>query len=312
MLLRNRILDIFVFRGGFINPIWLSSFRIYGSLIFLFHFLSLIPDFHTFWGPNAIVNPDIIDANIDDLIPTIFDIHQLINKHLSISFQTLATTLAIFYCLALFFLALGLWTRLSAAAALLTHLILVQSINIFVYGVDYITTICLFYLLIFPVGKIFSLDVFFKKVLLPDVFEIRFFLKLFQIHWCLAYFFSGLSKALGPTWWNGEAIWKALISYNQTGFFVAELWAPKSFLMAFIGITTIFLELLFPIGMIIKVLRKPWIIAIVLMHIFIGFLLGLYFFSMVMILINLVGFWFPYFPKDAGNDFIPKLKGQNS
>jgi hypothetical protein len=64
--------------------------------------------------------------------------------------------------------------------------------------------------------------------------------------------------------------------------------------------------------MIIKVLRKPWIIAIVLMHIFIGFLLGLYFFSMVMILINLVGFWFPYFPKDAGNDFIPKLKGQNS
>jgi hypothetical protein len=32
-----------------------------------------------------------------------------------------------------------------------------------------------------------------------------------------------------------------------------------------------------------------------MMHIGIGALLGLYFFSIVMILINLVGFWFPYF-----------------
>lgn len=295
MPLVNRILDIFVYKIGVINPVWISSFRIYGSLIFLFHFLSILPDFYTFWGQNAIVNPDIMDANIDNLMPTIYDIHQLINKYAALGFQTVVNTIAIIYMISLISLALGLMSKISAAIALLTHLVLTQSINIFIYGVDYMTTICLFYLLIFPVGKYHSLDAYFLKISNPDNFDHSIFLRLFQIHWCLAYFFSGLSKALGPTWWNGEAIWKALNSYHQASLFKPELWAPYPLMMTIMGISTILLELLFPIGVSVKILKKPWIVSIILMHISIGALLGLYFFSIVMILINLVGFWFPYF-----------------
>lgn len=295
MLLVNRILDIFVYKIGFINPVWISSFRIYGSLIFLFHFLSILPDFHTFWGQNAIVNPDIMDANIDNLMPTIYDIHQLINKYAALGFQTVANTVAIIYIISLISLALGLMSKISAAIALLTHLVLMQSINIFIYGVDYMTTISLFYLLIFPVGKYHSLDNYLLKKSNSDNFEQGIYLRIFQIHWCLAYFFSGLSKALGPTWWNGEAIWKALNSYNQASLFNPELWVHYPYIITFLGILTVLLELLFPIGVSVKILRKPWIVSIILMHIAIGALLGLYFFSIVMVLINLVGFWFPYF-----------------
>ena len=295
MPLVNRILDIFVYKIGVINPVWISSFRIYGSLIFIFHFLSILPDFYTFWGQNAIVNPDIMDANIDNLMPTIYDIHQLINKYAALGFQTVVNTIAIIYMISLISLALGLMSKISAAIALLTHLVLTQSINIFIYGVDYMTTICLFYLLIFPVGKYHSLDAYFLKISNPDNFDHSIFLRLFQIHWCLAYFFSGLSKALGPTWWNGEAIWKALNSYHQASLFKPELWVPYPLMMTIMGISTILLELLFPIGVSVKILKKPWIVSIILMHISIGALLGLYFFSIVMILINLVGFWFPYF-----------------
>lgn len=295
MLLVNRILDIFVYKIGFINPVWISSFRIYGSLIFLFHFLSILPDFHTFWGQNAIVNPDIMDANIDNLMPTIYDIHQLINKYAALGFKTVANTVAIIYIISLISLALGLMSKFSAAIALLTHLVLMQSINIFIYGVDYMTTISLFYLLIFPVGKYHSLDNYLLKKSNSDNFEQGIYLRIFQIHWCLAYFFSGLSKALGPTWWNGEAIWKALNSYNQASLFNPELWVHYPYIITFLGILTVLLELLFPIGVSVKILRKPWIVSIILMHIAIGALLGLYFFSIVMILINLVGFWFPYF-----------------
>lgn len=295
MLLVNRILDIFVYKIGFINPVWISSFRIYGSLIFLFHFLSILPDFQTFWGQNAIVNPDIMDANIDNLMPTIYDIHQLINKYAALGFQTVANTVAIIYIISLISLALGLMSKISAAIALLTHLVLMQSINIFIYGVDYMTTISLFYLLIFPVGKYHSLDNYLLKKSNSDNFEQGIYLRIFQIHWCLAYFFSGLSKALGPTWWNGEAIWKALNSYNQASLFDPELWVHYPYIITFLGILTVLLELLFPIGVSVKILRKPWIVSIILMHIAIGALLGLYFFSIVMILINLVGFWFPYF-----------------
>lgn len=295
MPLVNRILNVFVYKIGLINPIWISSFRIYGSLIFLFHFLSILPDFYTFWGQNAIVNPDIMDANIDNLMPTIYDIHQLINKYAAIGFQTVANTIAIIYIISLISLALGLMSKISAAIALLTHLVLMQSINIFIYGVDFMTTICLFYLLIFPVGKYHSLDNYFLKKSNPEIFDHGIFLRLFQIHWCLAYFFSGLSKALGPTWWNGEAIWKALNSYNQASLINPELWVHYPFIITFLGISTVLLELLFPIGVSVKNLRKTWIVSIILMHIAIGALLGLYFFSIVMILINLVGFWFPYF-----------------
>lgn len=295
MLLVNRILDIFVYKIGFINPVWISSFRIYGSLIFLFHFLSILPDFQTFWGQNAIVNPDIMDANIDNLMPTIYDIHQLINKYAALGFQTVANTVAIIYIISLISLALGLMSKISAAIALLTHLVLMQSINIFIYGVDYMTTISLFYLLIFPVGKYHSLDNYLLKKSNSDNFEQGIYLRIFQIHWCLAYFFSGLSKALGPTWWNGEAIWKALNSYNQASLFNPELWVHYPYIITFLGILTVLLELLFPIGVSVKILRKPWIVGIILMHIAIGALLGLYFFSIVMVLINLVGFWFPYF-----------------
>ena len=295
MLLVNRILDIFVYKLGFINPVWISSFRIYGSLIFLFHFLSILPDFYTFWGQNAIVNPDIMDANIDNLMPTIYDIHQLINKYVALGFKTVANTVAIIYIISLISLALGLMSKISAAIALLTHLVLMQSINIFIYGVDYMTTISLFYLLIFPVGKYHSLDNYLLKKSNSDNFEQGIYLRIFQIHWCLAYFFSGLSKALGPTWWNGEAIWKALNSYNQASLFNPELWVHYPYIITFLGILTVLLELLFPIGVSVKILRKPWIVSIILMHIAIGALLGLYFFSIVMILINLVGFWFPYF-----------------
>lgn len=279
MLLVNRILDIFVYKIGFINPVWISSFRIYGSLIFLFHFLSILPDFQTFWGQNAIVNPDIMDANIDNLMPTIYDIHQLINKYAALGFQTVANTVAIIYIVSLISLALGLMSKISAAIALLTHLVLMQSINIFIYGVDYMTTISLFYLLIFPVGKYHSLDNYLLKKSNSDNFEQGIYLRIFQIHWCLAYFFSGLSKALGPTWWNGEAIWKALNSYNQASLFNPELWVHYPYIITFLGILTVLLELLFPIGVSVKILRKPWIVSIILMHIAIGALLGLYFFQ---------------------------------
>jgi len=66
MPLVNRILDSFVYKIGVINPVWISSFRIYGSLIFLFHFLSILPDFYTFWGQNAIVNPDIMKKRLNE------------------------------------------------------------------------------------------------------------------------------------------------------------------------------------------------------------------------------------------------------
>src|SRR5437762_14164315 len=34
--------------------------------------------------------------------------------------------------------------------------------------------------------------------------------RVLQLHLCVIYFFSGLTKLLGSGWWNGESLWRAL------------------------------------------------------------------------------------------------------
>src|SRR5690606_24525581 len=33
-------------------------------------------------------------------------------------------------------------------------------------------------------------------------------LRLIQVHYCIIYFFAGVSKLQGRTWWTGEALWR--------------------------------------------------------------------------------------------------------
>jgi hypothetical protein len=39
---------------------------------------------------------------------------------------------------------------------------------------------------------------------------IGFHRRVFQIHLCLIYFFSGLTKCVGAGWWNGSNLWRSL------------------------------------------------------------------------------------------------------
>lgn len=278
-----------------LNPIWLPAFRILGSLFVLAHFLAVFPDFNTFWGSEAMVLPDIQDAYADQYSPTLYDLHAWVNGYIPMGFDTLVRGIAFAYMTSLVLLAVGFLTRVTAFVALLLHLILVQSVVMFLYGADYMTSISLFYMLLFPVGRTYSMDAWlWKNREKQNDLDTRYFLLLFQGHWALAYFFSGIDKALGPTWWNGEAIWKALYSYNQTGLVDPELWKHTPWLLALVGIGTVLLETFYPLGVFFKKTRTPWIMGIILMHLSIGFLLGLYFFSGIMVLMNLVAFWFPY------------------
>lgn len=277
-----------------VNPIWLPALRILGSLFILAHFLAVYPDFGTFWGSNGIILPEIQDAYADRISPTLYDVHTWLNRYFSIRFDVLAHGVAWAYMLSLLLLAVGCLTRVAAILALLLHVVLIQSVVMFLYGADYMTSILLFYMAVFPVGRLYSIDAWWWPT--RGTTDGRYFLRLFQVHWMLAYAISGVDKAFGPTWWNGEAIWKALYSYNQTGLVNPELWKNVPWLLAAVGIGTVLLELLYPIGVFFTRLRTPWIFAIMLMHLSIGFAMGLYFFSGVMMLINLVAFWFPYRP----------------
>jgi len=287
------------------NFIWLPAFRMLGSFLFLLHLLALFPEIETFWGANALVYPEILSAKTSGIVPTLWDIHQFLEHHVTLSFGTLVRICYYAHILSLVLLCLGLFTRLAAFCALCLHLIWFFSIEVMMYGADFMTTICLFYMVVFPVGQHYSLDAFHRGNWTGNPVHQAFNLTLLQAHFGMAYFFSGLAKALGPTWWNGEAVWKALQTNSYADFTDPGLWADFPVVLQVAGIATVVIELTFPAGIAFSKTRLFFLVGIVLFHLSIGFLLGLYFFSAIMILINLCAYWFPYLSemREAGKSY---------
>lgn len=111
---------------------------------------------------------------------------------------------------------------------------------------------------------------------------------VFRLELTVVYFFAGLGKAIGPTWWNGEAVWKAiqqplspaLFTIPQSAQQFATIWAG-------LGIATLLLELGYGLLWINRRVRFYISTGIILMHLGIALTMGLIHFSCLMIWYNL-------------------------
>src|SRR5205823_5544577 len=108
-------------------------------------------------------------------------------------------------------LLIGWHSRLSAVVAWLTHLALNVSGSPSIYGVDSFANWALYYCVWAPVGHALSADVLTGRLREAPSFGARLGLRVVQLHLCIAYFASGVEKAVGEQWRSGEAIWQALM-----------------------------------------------------------------------------------------------------
>ena len=117
-------------------------------------------------------------------------------------------------------LGIGWRVRWTAPLAWCTHLGLMVIGRDVSYGVDNIANVALFYGIWMPVGQAVSLDVRAGRTAPGPSPEARFALRVLQLHLCIVYLASGAAKAAGIEWWNGEAIWRALMNpnYRQLDF----------------------------------------------------------------------------------------------
>lgn len=100
-------------------------------------------------------------------------------------------------------------------------------------------------------------------------------LRILQLHVCIIYTASGFEKAIGEQWWNGEAIWRAVMG--------APLESPIdcTFLtyVPWLSQVLCWMTLLLEGGVVAFVwhprLRKLWLVGIVGMHVGIAVVLGL-------------------------------------
>lgn len=193
---------------------------------------------------------------------------------------------AVLYVLSGLFMCLHPRTFFPTLVLLILHYSFFIGNSIWSYGVDYLAQTGLFFSLCFGGQQVLKLK---------RRHWTRLGMNLFRLQLCCIYFFAGLGKAYGPTWWNGEAIWKAM----QQPFGESYLQIPLStyrfeWLWILLGILTLLIELGYPLALIKKSFRPFIINGIILMHIGIALFMGLVHFALLMIWYNLCAWNHPF------------------
>lgn len=186
-------------------------------------------------------------------------------------------------------LAVGIASRASAIAAWFLHLCAAKSGGFVSYGMDSFVTIGLFYLMFSPLPDRLSLDWRIQDLRPKNPQLLGFWRRVLQMHMCIIYFFSGLTKCLGIGWWNGSNVWRALIRppFNVIDSEILVRWKG---LFPLAGILVCLLEFGYPFLIWTRRTRKIWFFGICGMHLAIGVAMGMYLFSFVMIVLNMAAF----------------------
>lgn len=186
-------------------------------------------------------------------------------------------------------LLIGFASRSCAATTWLLHLGTVKSGTLVAYGVDNFVTIGLFYLMLSPLPDRFALDWRLRKRQLQDRHLLGFWRRVLQTHLCLIYLFGGIAKSIGAGWWDGTNLWRALIRppFNVVP---ADVLIHFKYFFPIAGIAICVVETCYPFLVWNRQLRRPWLLAILFMHVGIGLAMGMYLFASVMIILNLAAF----------------------
>lgn len=289
-ILYKKIEDFFFVTKG--NNEFLSFFRISTGTMALLHFLAILSDFDTFFSSKSIIPQDIMSVFHPEWLLTFSKITAFLESFGITENIVIAGAKTLFIMLC-FNIIIGFYSRLSAFLLLLLQVSLLKGSSFFIYGVDFFTSMSLFYLILLPSDAYCSVLRLISK---KNNKEVNFMpvKRMFQIHISIAYFFSGFDKLLGFNWRNGESIWKAIhLPYANRDFNFDFSWmADHSYLLIFIGWATIIIEMLYPVFVWIPKTQKTWMMLTISMHLGIALVLNLYYFSAIMIIWNLTNFNF--------------------
>ena len=203
------------------------------------------------------------------------------------------TGLLVVHCVGMFVVLLftaGVQTRVTSILAALIAISYSNRSTGVDFGLDQILTFLCLYCAIGNSGGVYSVDrmlAFGKSVPTPPPSaRTNIAIRLIQIHLCIVYFFAAIGKLSGDTWWNGEAVWLAMSSYEYQQIDMTWL-ANYLPLISAMTLLSLFWELLYP-ALIWPRLSRPIMLAgAVMVHLGIGLCLGMIEFGLVMIVANI-------------------------
>ena len=122
-------------------------------------------------------------------------------------------------------------------------------------------------------------------------------IRLLQVHVCIIYFVSGISKLMGRAWWNGTAVWGAIANfelapmqyqiYNILLHFVAHNELVFSTFLILGTYFTLAFEIGYPFLIWRPRFRRLFLASALLLHGMIGVVMGLKSFALIMLVMNL-------------------------
>lgn len=270
------------------SPDSAAFLRLALGMLALIQLAALWPHLLSLYGNFGFVQWALVEEGNNAWVPSIGKVALLLAEW---GVSSTATVHLLFglYGASLVGLLIGYRTRLFAVLAWLTHSITLNSGFFSLYGVDTMMHILFFYLVFSPAGARWSVDARLGRVSPLPTAGARIAQRLVQLHLCIIYLNTGLAKARGEQWWNGEAIWRAVMQPQFNVFDFSWLTAHPQ-LAAAIGWSVVLLELGYAALIWIPRARRPTLAAILLMHVGIAVTLQLWLFSAVMIAFNLAAF----------------------
>ena len=275
----------------------LAGLRIGLPLLLLVHLIWISGDLLSLDGSHGIIPWELTDLLRDPWVPGLPTLAKALLP-LGITEQTAIILLLSVYAGSLLALALGAQTRLSAFLAWVLHVSIVTSGFASYYGVDRLASTFLFYLFVFPSGRAWTFLSQSKEETIPVGC-----LRVMQLHLTVIYLASGLDKAMGSQWWNGEALWQALSQPIFSTFDYSSLakhsWIPMLACWSTLVVEVGYAFFIWPLRT-----RRAWGLATIALHLGIALFMGLVFFAGVMILLTGCLFLIP--EKGTARSLAPK------
>ncbi len=271
-----------------VSLIPLGFFRISIGLIALFLLIQLWPHLLSLYGNFGFIQWAIIETSTDTWFPSIGKLYLLVEPY-RVSPEVCVYTIFSIYGLALIGFVFGVGVRICAFLVWLCHISMVNSGFTSIYGLDTMLQVCFFYALWMPLGQSLTIFHFLKKKKKCQSVLSSLSIRVLQLHMCVIYLNTSIAKMSGAQWWNGEAIWRALMQ-PQFSTFAYDWLSNWPFVPKLLGWLVLIIEFGYIFFIWIPQTKKFWLISVVLLHAGIAIFMGLPLFSLIMIVMNITAF----------------------
>jgi hypothetical protein len=202
---------------------------------------------------------------------------------------------------AMFLFTIGFWTRWTGVLSFLFVVSYANRATGALFGLDQINAFLTLYLVIGSSGSNLSWDAWrrrrsasvgldektkLKKLFGDDDVLSNIATRLIQLHLCVVYLFAGLGKLQGTYWWNAEAIWGSLASYEYQSIDMTWI-AGQMWLVNLLTYVAVAWEVSYPFLIWPKLTRPIYLLLAVAVHVGIGLCMGMLTFGLIMIYGNL-------------------------